>query len=122
MPDLAHVFGDDLQLSATGGLATADIGTGLVRQRILRRLLTNPGAYIFEPAYGAGLPSLIGKTPTAHQVQALVRSQIFQEAAVARVPEPTITVRFNPDGSFYLTIVYTDAASGTPQMLAFMVA
>ena len=47
MPDLAHQFGADLVAGATGDLAVVD-GPALGRQRVLRRLLTNPGDYIWQ--------------------------------------------------------------------------
>ena len=56
MPDINHLWGNDLAFSATGDLATADVPT-LTQQRVLRRLLTNPGDYIWELDYGAGLAS-----------------------------------------------------------------
>ena len=59
MPDLAHEFGADLQAGPTGDLALAD-GAALGRQRVLRRLLTNPGDYIWHPTYGAGLARFVG--------------------------------------------------------------
>ena len=48
MPDLSHEFGADLLAGPTGDLAVA-AGAGLGRQRVLRRLLTNPGDYIWQP-------------------------------------------------------------------------
>ena len=58
--DLAHWFGQDLNVAASGDLLTVD-GTAKGQQRVLRRLLTNPGDYIWEPTYGAGLASKIGQ-------------------------------------------------------------
>ena len=48
LADLNHYIGGDLSASNTGDLSSAP---GLLRsqQRILRRLLTNPGDYIFHP-------------------------------------------------------------------------
>ena len=52
-----------------------------------------------------------------------MRSQIFKEAAVARTPEPTISVQFDPGGgtgTIYVQILYVDA-SGQTQVLSFSV-
>ena len=53
--DFDQLWGDDLTLTATGQVALVD-GTPKGEQRVLRRLLTNPGDYIWHPEYGAGLP------------------------------------------------------------------
>ena len=47
MNDLAHFYGNDINTSPTGDLMPID-GTGKGQQRILRRLLTNPGDLIFR--------------------------------------------------------------------------
>ena len=120
MPDLWHQFGSDLAVGATGDLASV---TGALegQQRVLRRLLTNPGDYIWQPGYGAGLGQFVGSPATATQIRAVVRSQIFKEAAVARTPEPIVEVTANPAGTVYVYIRYADAASGTTQILSFSV-
>ncbi len=55
MADLNSPWGGDLQISATGDLALID-GLGRSEQRIIRRLFTNLGAYIWHPEYGASIP------------------------------------------------------------------
>lgn len=60
MQDLAHYFGNDLSVSAAGDLLAVD-GDTKTQQRILRRLLTNPGDMMFHPDYGAGLGQWVGK-------------------------------------------------------------
>jgi len=120
MPDLAHEFGADLQAGPTGDLALAD-GAALGRQRVLRRLLTNPGDYIWHPTYGAGLARFVGQPASASRIRAVVRSQIFREAAVARSPEPVVEVRAGDDGRVFVSIRYADADSGATQSLSFPV-
>lgn len=120
MPDLAHEFGADLQAGPTGDLALAD-GAALGRQRVLRRLLTNPGDYIWHPTYGAGLARFVGQPASASRIRAVVRSQIFREAAVARSPEPVVEVRAGDDGRVFVSIRYADAYSGATQSLSFPV-
>lgn len=116
--DLAHQFGSDLVVGPTGDLATLDVPAVTV-QRLLRRLLTNPGDYIWHPDYGAGLPRFVGQTINARVIEGVVRGQIFQESGVARVPEPTIRVTANVDGTVSLQIQYTDAAVKKPSVLSF---
>ncbi len=120
MPDLAHEFGADLQAGATGDLALAE-GPALGRQRVLRRLLTNPGDYIWQPGYGAGLAAFVGQPAAAARIRAVVRSQIFRERAVARSPEPVVEVRAGDDGRVFVSIRYADADTGAVQSLSFPV-
>lgn len=123
MPDLSHQWGSDLSIGSTGDLATVT-GPSLGQQRLLRRLLTNPGEYIWQPGYGAGLARFIGQPTNPLQIQALIRSQIFRESAVARTPEPIIDVSVSPgeaEGTVYVYIRYQDAPSGQTQVLSFPV-
>lgn len=123
MADLAHQWGSDLTIGPTGDLVVAT-GSTLSQQRILRRLLTNIGDYIWQLTYGAGLARFIGQPASALQIQAAIRSQIFKEATVARTPEPTIRVDTSPagaDGTVYVDIQYVDAQSGETQVLTFSV-
>lgn len=115
--DLAHWFGQDLNVAASGDLLTVD-GVTKGQQRVLRRLLTNPGDYIWEPTYGAGLASKIGQPFDAAACAALVKSQIYLEPSVARDPAPVITVTQLTNGLF-VSIAYTDAQTGQPNLLRF---
>lgn len=123
MPDISHRWGSDLLLGPTGDLATVS-GIELGQQRVLRRLLTNANDYIWQVTYGAGLARFIGQPGSAARIRALIRSQIFKEAAVARSPEPVIDVLVSPDGAagtVYVHIRYVDAPSGQTQALSFSV-
>lgn len=121
MSDMFQQWDADLVLGPTGDLATADdpiVG----QQRILRRLLTNPGDYIWQLDYGAGLANFIGQTVNIRQISALIRSQIFKEPSVARTPEPVIDITVSPggvSGEIYVFISYVDAASDQTQILSF---
>jgi phage baseplate assembly protein W len=123
MADLSHQWGSDLSLGPTGDVASAS-GQLLGQQRVLRRLLTNPGEYIWQLDYGAGLARFIGRPVNPQQISAIVRSQIFKEASVARQPEPVINVQVSPGGAagtVYVYIRYVDADSGQTQVLSFSV-
>lgn len=120
MADLSHEFGAELATGPTGDLALV-AGVTLGRQRVLRRLLTNPGDYIWQPDYGAGLAQFVGQPVAAERIRAVVRSQIFKEAAVARTPEPVIEVQAGSDGRVLVAIRYADAPSGETQLLSFPV-
>ena len=99
-------------------------GPLLGQQRVLRRLLTNPGDYIWQIDYGAGLARFIGQPTNALQIRAVVRSQIFKEATVARQPEPVIDVEVAPGGvagTVYVNVRYVDADTSEMQILSFSI-
>jgi len=116
--DIAHQWGADLQAGATGDLALVD-GAARTQQRLLRRLLTNPGDYIWQPDYGAGLARFIGQPVDEARIRAAIRGQMLREAAVARTPEPAIELRAAPDGTVFVQIRYVDAPSGRTELLSF---
>ena len=120
MADLFHQYGGDLAVAPSGDLATVS-GTPRGQQRVLRRLLTNPGDYLWNPSYGAGLARFVGQPANAARIRSVIRSQIFQEAAVARQPEPAIDVRVDPDGTVTVQVRYADSTTGQTQVLSFTV-
>ncbi|HUB91409.1 MAG TPA: hypothetical protein VMA74_16925 [Dyella sp.] len=129
--DISHYWSGDCSAAANGDLLKAS-DMERSKQRILRRLLTNPaqkdasgnvivaGDYIFHPDYGAGLPRLVGSLASPAEIRALIRGQMLMEASVARNPPPDITVTAISDG-INVQINYTDASTGTPIVLAFNV-
>jgi len=115
MSDLAHVIGGDLIVAACGDLAAVS-GSSLGQQRVLRRLLTNAGDYLWHLDYGAGLPAMVGTPADAARITGIVRHQIFLEGAVARMPAPAISVQ--TEGSIVsLSITYSDAMDATSQTI-----
>lgn len=121
LSDLYHYFGADMSASNTGDMLTCET-TIRGQQRILRRLLTNPGDYIFEPDYGAGLPRWVGSLADPAEIRALIVGQMALEPCVAQSPQPSVTVGpvANPaGGGFAVSIKYTDAATGQPATLKF---
>jgi hypothetical protein len=117
MADLAHWWSNDLSAGPAGDLLPVD---GAVRgqQRVLRRLLTVPGSYIWHPEYGAGLQLYIGEAVDPSVIEAVVRAQIALEAAVLQTPDPEIIVQQIPNG-VWVRIIYTDAETGLPVTLSF---
>jgi phage baseplate assembly protein W len=123
MADAFHQWAGDLAIGPTGDIETVS-GSLLGQQRLLRRLLTNPGDYIWQLDYGAGLARFIGQPANPLQIRAVIRSQIFKETAVARQPEPVIDVQIAPGGAagtLYVYIRYVDAESGQTKALSFSV-
>lgn len=118
--DISHIYGDDLQIDAKGGLAIAeDADLGI--QRILRRLMTNPFGYVWSLDYGGGVAAFLGHPAAARRIESVVRSQMYLEASVAQVPPPKIRVSAQADGSVVVAIRYADASSGTAVALTLPV-
>ncbi len=116
MPGISHQIGSDLSFGPTGDFALAD-GPDLGKQRVLRRLLTNAGDYIWNLDYGAGLPALVGQPANAPAITGRIRGQMLLEAAVARTPPPSVTVSAGTDGTVFAVVRYADAATGATQVL-----
>src|SRR5579859_5465965 len=115
LADLFHYWSGDLQQGPTGDLAPA-FRADRTSQRIIRRLLTNPGGgdYPWEPDYGAGLPAKIGDTLDLAYLQALIVGQIALEESVARDPAPQVTL-VQIQGGVSISVLYWDqSGQGTP--------
>lgn len=117
MKDLYHNIGGDLYSSVTGDLLSVE-STTRGQQRILRRLLTNQGDYIWHPTYGGGLGAKVGDVTDIPAIKALIRSQLKLEEVVAHTPEAQVDVTAI-QGGISVNIVYTDAVSKNPQTLSF---
>jgi phage baseplate assembly protein W len=116
MADIAHVVGEDLQLSSSGDLAMV-AGHDETQQRILHRLLTGSATYIWQLSYGAGLPGLIGSAVSQQQIAAIIRAQMAYEPTISSTPEPKVSVLSSSLGVTTAVIAYTDATSGDIQTL-----
>jgi hypothetical protein len=117
MADLTLSWGGDIATGPTGDLATVT-GSQLGQQRLIRRLLTNSGDYIWQPGYGAGLAGFVGSPVDADRIHAVILSQLFKEAAVAATPAPVVTVDTDQGGAFNTitaTVLYTDALTDQVQ-------
>ena len=116
MADIAHVIGQDLQVGPTGDLAVVD-GDAETQQRVLHRLLTSAGTYIWQLPYGAGLPALVGSVASQQQITAIIRAQMAFEPSVAPLPEPQVTLVSGGVGKISVTINYTSNYSNVAQTL-----
>lgn len=129
--DINHNWGDDLIVGPTGDLSLVD-GDAETKQRILRRLMTNnaiPGSgsvealigdYLFNQAYGGGIPRRIGTNLDEDATKTQITAQMLQEEGVAQTPLPTVAVRAFP-GGVQCTIGYTSSVTKTQQILDFTV-
>lgn len=120
--DIFQYINNDIELSTSGDLQTID-SVVMGQQRILRRLLTVPGTYIFHPTYGAGIQLFVGQplnTPNYQKILGLILTQMQLEESVSKSPSPQISLQIISNGIF-VNINYTDAGTSTPQVLTFTV-
>ncbi len=108
LSDLHSEWGGDVFSSETGDFVVIGV-PALGTERVLRRLLTNPGAYIWHPEYGAGLARFVGQPINVAAIQTLIRSQMLLEPAVAADPEPVVLVQSDTSGTLFVQVRYADA-------------
>ena len=116
MVDISHVMGSDLQIGPTGDLAIAEAAVW-TEQRLLRRLLTNTGGYVWQLTYGGGLPAFIGSTVCSQQIAAVIRRQLALEGSVAAQPEPVISIQSDQNSGVFASIIYESSQTGASQTL-----
>lgn len=80
MISLGHVCGGDLQIDGTGLSLVS--GAEATKQRILRRLLSNPGGYIWHHDYGAGLPQMVGGVVDEGIISTSIRQSLAEDVGV----------------------------------------
>lgn len=120
--DVDQNFGEDINLTSLNDIAHV---SGLLRsqQRVLRRLLTNPGDYIWHPTYGAGLAKYIGQslsTDRYDEIKSTITSQIFLEDSVSKDVQPEIRMQ-TIQGGIFVQINYVESISKNPIVLSFSV-
>ncbi len=118
MADLGLQFGGDLVVSQTGDLLMVDSEV-LTQQRVMRRLLTNPGDYIWQLSYGAGLAQFIGQPGVAAAITGVARAQMLLESTVAPTPAPVVSTLVGNDNTTTLFLSYTNTASEQTSLLSF---
>lgn len=133
MPDIDHLWGNDINASGSGDLGTTD-GLALGIQRIVRRLMSrgrSPASvgvpaiqpeYIWHPDYGASIPQRIGGRADVNLLTSIIGGQILKEANwVAPNPPPKVTLTPFQGGGMTVDILYTVKATGQQQRLSFNV-
>ncbi len=118
MLDIFLDWGGDLCISSTGDIAVA-AGADVTNQRVYRRLLTNPGNYLWNLGYGGGLAKYVGQPAVPSAIEAVIRDQMDQESSVADIPVPTVNVQTTDSSNEYVvaTITYADAETGATSQL-----
>ncbi|MBV1838616.1 phage tail protein [Acetobacter estunensis] len=111
MSDISHVVGADISVSDSGDLLVAS-NADLGNQRVLRRLCTNVGDYIFSLEYGAGLPGRVGGTDTQADIEAIVLQQMTLESSVSQTQTPSVALTTPALGTRRISISYISTATG----------
>jgi phage baseplate assembly protein W len=115
MNAIFHEWGADLAVDSRGDLALAS-GSDMISQRICRRLLTNPGDYLWNRDYGGGLAGFVGTPVKAADIEAVTRTQLLLEESVPTTPPPRISVSAGDaaGGNVTASITYSDPMSLLP--------
>lgn len=120
--DLDQNWGGDLSFSAVNDLQPVS-ASERSKQRVLRRLMTNPADYLWHTDYGTGLPQYVGQNLSNDrfdEIRSRIRSQIFLEASVSQNPEPEILLQ-TIQGGLFVQINYTESSTLQPIVLTFQV-
>jgi hypothetical protein len=104
-----------LTVSSSGDLALVSASEA-TSQRISRRLLTNPGDYLWNLDYGGGLALFVGTPAPCSRIEAIVRAQLALESAVATTPAAQVSARLLDAANGYViaSITYADRSSPRP--------
>lgn len=116
MTDAVHLLGSDFSIGSNGDIALCD-GADERRQDILRRLCTNPDAYVWHHDYGAGIGAQIGQPRRDGDLEAIIRAQLSEEAAVDQTQPVRVSITDLGNGIFSCTITYVDANTGDAQTI-----
>lgn len=117
--EISQTWGSDVDRTITGALATVT-GTAQGEQRVLRRLLTNPGDYIWHLDYGAGLPRYVGRLNRPGEIEGVIRQQLTLEPIVAQTPPPVVQITSILNGIF-VDVAWVDAVTGEPATISFTI-
>jgi hypothetical protein len=118
MIDIFHSWGGDLQVGSGGDLAIS-IGSDATSQRVFRRLLTNPGDYLWNLGYGGGLGQFVGTNVDPARIDGVIATQLALETSVPVNPQPKVSVVVTDAANGYVVanISYADPMSSTPIQL-----
>jgi phage baseplate assembly protein W len=118
MADAYHFMTGDLQFGSNGDLQTVD-SVLESQQRILRRLPTNPGDYIWHPLYGGGILKWIGQPTDQASMKSVITTQMYLEQSVVQNPQPQVDLVSNTGGVVTSSIRYVESDSNEPTTLSF---
>ena len=97
-------WGGDLSIGPSGDVNVTSIETD-IQQRIVRRLFTNRGDYIWNTGYGAGLGGFVGEPRSSEFIESTILNQLQLERLVAVTPTPIVKTSRPSTGLFSTTSV-----------------
>ena len=107
-------WGGDLEVGSGGDIGVASIEDSL-QQRVIRRLLTNLGDYIWHTEYGAGVGSYVGMPYSPGLIEGLILNQLHYEDYIAGSPPPTVQVDQSvANSASAASVIVCYRASGAP--------
>jgi hypothetical protein len=92
-------WGGDLSVGPSGDIAVAPVQTE-IQQRLVRRLLTSSGDYIWHTDYGAGLGKYVGETYVPNLIEGTILNQLQYEKLIAISPSPSVQINQSLAGDF----------------------
>ena len=98
--DIYHEIGDDIQLDSTNDLLFVH-DTTETNQRIMRRLFTNKGTYIWNSKFGASIPWKVGESLSLEVYKDIVNqvtASVLEDDDVAKSPPPEINIKTTSNG------------------------
>ena len=116
-------WGADLSVGPAGDINAVPIQAN-VQQRLVRRLLTNAGDYIWHTNYGAGLGGYVGQPYSPANIEGAVLNQLQLEPLVAATPTPTVKINRSATGPFSsiaVTVQYQVAGTSTENSVVLSV-
>lgn len=121
MADIFLEWNTDIAIDANGDLLLSD-GRDQSNQRVIRRLLTNPGDYVWNLSYGGGLALAVGAPINAARIEATARQQLAMEASISASPPPLVNVNLidQARGAFSVDISYTAGSTGGPAKVSIV--
>lgn len=120
MLDVSMSYGQDLEFGAAGDLLTVT-GSEVLQQKIMRRLLSNPGALLWHQDYGAGLGAEVGKSTNQLAIRGIILQQLRAEVNVSRSPGPKVDLTVLDTGLVICTITYVEQTTGVVKALSLPV-
>ena len=119
MNDIYLQWGGDLVVSSSGDLAISS-AADTINQRVYRRLLTNPGDYLWNIDYGGGLARFVGNPANPSAIEAVVRAQLLLETSIPSSPVPQVSASIVDVTNGYVVaqITYADPTSMEPVQLS----
>lgn len=117
MSDLNLNWGGIMNLSPCGDISVTH-GTIYGQQRVLRRLLTNEGEYLWHLEYGAGLPQMVGQIVNVGEMTGIIQEQMNLEQCVDQTNAPSVSVTSQNDNSTFVEVLYMDGNTGDTSVLS----